>query len=60
MAGKPKNHGKEWTNKDVKKLRGLANMGTTTPQIAHELGRTVGAVRNEASDKNITLKPKDN
>ena len=56
---KPKNHGKDWSNTDVKKLRGLAKKGETTPIIAKNLKRTTSAVRNKASEKRISLKPKD-
>lgn len=56
---KPKNHGKDWSNTDVKNLRELAKKGATTSTIAKNLKRTTSAVRTKASEKKISLKPKD-
>ncbi|MEZ4752954.1 MAG: hypothetical protein R3A13_01425 [Bdellovibrionota bacterium] len=52
-----RNSGKEWNNKDVTALKQLANQNTPTRVIGLKLGRTEGAVRNRASQENISLKP---
>jgi hypothetical protein len=57
MAKTPPNNGKPWTDKEVKKLEKLVDGNTPTPLIAYELGRTVGAVQNKASEEEISLKP---
>ena len=54
---KPKNHNKEWTKQQVQKLENLADKNTPTRLIAWELDRTPAAVRNKASEENISLKP---
>jgi hypothetical protein len=53
----PKKHGQQWTDNDIKKLQQLANGNTPTGLIANELQRTEDAVRNKASEENISLKP---
>jgi len=53
----PKNHGKQWTNPDVKKLKDLSKGNTPTGLIAYKLGRTEDAVRSKANEVNISLKP---
>lgn len=57
MAYYTRNSGKEWTPKDVRDLKQLARENTPTKIIGLKLGRTEGAVRNVASDNNISLKP---
>ena len=57
MAQTPENHGKSWTPDDEEKLRDLASRNTPTGLIAHELGRTEGAVYSHASDIGVSLKP---
>lgn len=57
MAKKPSNSGKQWTQQEEKKLEQLAEHNKPTPLIAWELGRTEGAVRNKASELDISLKP---
>ncbi len=57
MAKTPKNHGKEWTDKDVKQLDQLADGNTPTRVIALKLGRTEDSVRSKASQEDISLKP---
>jgi hypothetical protein len=57
MAKTPKNSGKDWTPKEVSKLRKEANGNTPTRLIAHEHGRSERAIRDKASDENISLKP---
>lgn len=57
MAKTPKNHGKEWTNSDNRRLADLARRNTPTGLIAHDLGRTEGSVRTHASEENVSLKP---
>jgi hypothetical protein len=57
MATPPPNDGKAWTEADDAKLRDLASRNTPTGLIAHELGRTEGAVYSHASDIGVSLKP---
>jgi len=57
MAKPPKNHGKEWSNDDVSKLKKLANHNTPTGLIAYELGRTESSVYSKASEEGISLHP---
>lgn len=53
------NKGKIWTSNDVSKLKELAKKGTDTPDIAKELGRTEDTIYTKASEKSISLMPKD-
>ena len=55
----PKNTNKEWTTTDKNNLRKMANSETTTKTIARKLGRSVGAVYNQASKQNTSVMPKD-
>ena len=57
MAKDPKNHGKPWTSQDVKQLEDLAKQNTPTRVIGIKTGRTEDAVRNKASEEDISLKP---
>ncbi|MDZ7798430.1 MAG: hypothetical protein U5L76_02300 [Patescibacteria group bacterium] len=57
MAKYNRNTGKVWATKEVSRLRSLARKNTPTRVIGLKLGRTPGAVRTKASEKNISLKP---
>jgi hypothetical protein len=57
MARKPTNHGKGWSDGDVRKLQNLADHNTPTRVIGLKLGRTEDAVRSKASEQDISLKP---
>ena len=57
LAKTPKNHGKDWTKKDVHQLKDLAKGNTPTGLIAHKLGRTESSVFSKASEESISLKP---
>lgn len=57
MARTPPNHGKDWSKTDVKQLEKLADGNTPTGLIAHKMGRTEAAIRNKASEEDISLKP---
>lgn len=57
MPKTPPNHGKDWTDKDVKRLGDLADANTPTRLIALKLGRTESSVRQKASAEDISLKP---
>jgi hypothetical protein len=52
-----RNTGKSWTRTEVSSLRGLAQKNTPTRVIGLKLGRTVSAVRTQASENHISLKP---
>lgn len=57
MADQPSNHGKQWTSGNNRTLRQLANQNTPTRVMGLKLGRTEQAVRSQASDLGISLKP---
>lgn len=57
MKKKPKNHRKEWTNDEIKKMKKLVSSNTPTGLIAYELGRTENSIRSKAGEENISLKP---
>ncbi len=57
MSKKPKNHGKSWTPAENKQLKQLAKGNTPTRIIGLKLGRTEGAIYNQASEEEISLKP---
>jgi hypothetical protein len=52
-----RNSGKPWTPTDVKDLKQLAKENTPTRVIGLKLGRTEDAVRNRASQEDVSLKP---
>lgn len=52
-----KNSGKPVTPAVVRQVKELAKENTPTRVIGGKIGRTEGAVRNIASDNNISLKP---
>lgn len=56
---KPTNSGKEWVKTEIQKLKNMAKQGKDTDEIAEKLKRTKNAVYKKASEKSITLKPKD-
>ena len=57
MPKTPKNSGKQWTPTDDAQLRKLAKQNTPTGLIAHDLGRSEGAVYSHASEIDVSLKP---
>lgn len=57
MAKTPSNNGKAWTQAQNQQLRQLANGNTPTRVAALKLGRTPGAVQNQASSLGVSLKP---
>jgi hypothetical protein len=57
MSKSTRNTGKPWAPSDTRQLRNLANENTPTRVIGLKLGRTEGAVRNQASQQDISLKP---
>ena len=46
---------REWTAKDIRELKSLAKKKTPARQIARELGRTEGAVRQKAMAAGTSL-----
>ncbi|MGH2656816.1 MAG: hypothetical protein ACRDIZ_09015 [Actinomycetota bacterium] len=57
MAKQPKKHRQPWSGQQDKELRRLARENTPTRVIGLKLGRTEDAVRQRASEKDISLKP---
>jgi hypothetical protein len=57
MAKPPKNHGKDWTDSDVKQLQKLADQNTPTRVIGLKMGRTEDSVYGKAQREDISLKP---
>jgi hypothetical protein len=53
------NTGKRWTATQVKQLRQLASQNMPTRVIGLKLGRTENAVRTKASEKGVSLKPRN-
>jgi hypothetical protein len=53
----PKNHGKPWTQPQVKQLQNLAKGNTPTRVIGLKLGRTEDSITSKASEEGISLKP---
>ena len=52
-----RNSGKEWTPTNIAQLKDLAKHNTPTRVIGIKLGRTPDAIRNKASQEDISLKP---
>lgn len=57
MAKSTRNSGKHWTPTEERDLKKLARENTPTRVIGLKLGRTEGAVRNRASELDVSLKP---
>ncbi len=57
MSKSTRNTGKPWTPADVRQLKDLARENTPTRVIGLKLGRTEDAVRNKASEKDVSLRP---
>jgi hypothetical protein len=57
MSKSERNSGKLWTAQDVKALEKLAQQNTPTRIIGLKLGRTEDAVRNKASQEDVSLRP---
>jgi hypothetical protein len=57
MSKSTRNTGKPWTPSDKRELRHLAQQNTPTRVIGLKLGRTEGAVHNQASKQGTSLKP---
>lgn len=57
MAKAPKNHGKQWTPKDVAYMRKLQKENTPTRVMGFKLQRTPEAVQSKASELHLSLKP---
>jgi hypothetical protein len=57
MAKTPPKSGQQWTKPEVQQLQKLAKGNTPTGLIAYDLGRSEAAVRNKASEQNVSLKP---
>lgn len=57
MPKSTRNTGKAWSSSDVRELRQLARENTPTRVIGLKLGRTEDAVRNKASEANVSLRP---
>lgn len=57
MAKQPKNHGNEWTAKDLRDLKKLVKENTPTRVIGIKLGRTPTSIYQKASQEDISLKP---
>lgn len=57
MAKSTRNSGKNWTPTQERDLKQLARDNTPTRVIGLKLGRTENAVRNKASELDVSLKP---
>ena len=52
-----RNTGKSWTRSNRAELRSLASSNTPTRVIGLKLGRTESAIRTQASEMGVSLKP---
>lgn len=57
MSKSTRNTGTPWTPASTTQLRQLAAQNTPTRVIGLKLGRTENAVRSQASDQGVSLKP---
>jgi hypothetical protein len=57
MAKKSTNHGKKWTDHEVKQLEKLVKQNTPTRVIGLKLKRTENTIYSKASEEDISLKP---
>jgi hypothetical protein len=57
MPKKPTNHGKPWTDEDVKQLKEMATHNTPTRVLGIKLQRTPEAVESKAQEIGLSLKP---
>jgi len=57
MSKSTRNTGKQWSANDVKQLKSLADHNTPTRVIGLKMGRTENAVRSQASQNGVSLKP---
>ncbi len=57
MPKQPTNHGKSWTNSDVRTLNKLADQNTPTRVIGLKMGRTEDSIYKAASENDISLRP---
>jgi hypothetical protein len=57
MAKQPPNAGKSWTPAQNRQLSTLASQNTPTRVIGLKMGRSEGAVYNQAAQQGISLKP---
>ncbi len=57
MNKKPANHGKKWTDSEVKELKKLSQENTPTRVIGIKLKRTEDSIQSKAAEKKISLKP---
>ena len=57
MSKSTRNTGRPWTAGDKAQLRQLAAHNTPTRVIGRKLGRSEDAVRTQAGDQGVSLKP---
>lgn len=57
MGSTPKNHGKSWSDADLRQLKREVQQNTPTRVLGLHLGRTAAAVQQKASQEGISLKP---
>jgi len=57
MAKSTRNSGTPWTPSQVSQLKTLAKGNTPTRVIGLKLGRSEDAIRSQASDQGVSLKP---
>lgn len=57
MTKSTRNSGKPWTPSQQRQLTNLAQQNTPTRVIGLKLGRTEDAIRSQASEQGVSLKP---
>ena len=56
MAKRPSNDGSSWSAGEMRTLKQLAKAGTSTSQVARQLGRTAAAVQQKAMRAGISFR----
>jgi hypothetical protein len=56
MAKRPSNDGSSWSAGELRNLKQLAKAGTSTSEVARELGRTAAAVQQKAMRAGISFR----
>jgi hypothetical protein len=56
MAKRPSNDGSSWAAGELRTLKQLAKAGTSTSEVARQLGRTAAAVQQKAMRAGISFR----
>jgi hypothetical protein len=56
MAKRPSNDGSSWSAGELRNLKQLAKAGTSTSEVARQLGRTAAAIQQKAMRAGISFR----